>query len=210
MKRACLVLSLLLCPAYAQQVYKCVENGKITFSDAPCGGRNARVSVVNARPNSIDSADGRAEIARDLYRRDLAKARRASASPRGGNDDYMATISKIKKEDECRNATSHYNTELSSIRNDQAAISAKKREMMSACGGGGYEATPRSNSSDYADPTPVPMPAPHPTPQPTIITNCDSSGCWDNMNGRYDKGAGRTYHGPSGACQMINGQMYCP
>lgn len=203
MKRACLVLSLLLCPAaYAQQVYKCVENGKVTFSDAPCGGRNARVYVVNAKPNSIDAADGRAEIARDLYRRDLAKARRASASPRGGNDDYMATINKIKRDEECRNATSHYNTETSSIRNDPEALRAKKTAMLSACGGGSL-----ASSGSQPRESRAPMPA---TPRPTVITSCDQGGCWDNMGGRYDRGAGDTYFSQRGACQMIGGQMQCP
>jgi hypothetical protein len=47
---------------------------------------------------------------------------------------------------------------------------------------------------------------------PSIITNCDAGGCWDNLGGRYNKGAGNTYFPASGgpACQMIGGQMRCP
>ncbi len=52
---------------------------------------------------------------------------------------------------------------------------------------------------------------PVPVPQPSVITNCDSAGCWDNMGGRYNRGAGDTYFGPSGRfCQMIGDMMQCP
>ncbi len=54
---------------------------------------------------------------------------------------------------------------------------------------------------------PSSMPAPQ---TPSIITSCDPSGCWDNLGNRYNKGAGNTYFGPSGACQMIGGMMQCP
>ena len=46
--------------------------------------------------------------------------------------------------------------------------------------------------------------------QPSAITSCDSGGCWDDVGGRYDKGAGNTYFGPNGACQDIGGMMQCP
>lgn len=46
--------------------------------------------------------------------------------------------------------------------------------------------------------------------KPSAITNCDFSGCWDDVGGRYDKGAGNTYFGPTGACQDIGGMMQCP
>lgn len=52
------------------------------------------------------------------------------------------------------------------------------------------------------------MPAPR---QPSAITSCDAGGCWDNVGGRYTKGAGQTYFPSSGgACQMIGGRMQCP
>ena len=55
------------------------------------------------------------------------------------------------------------------------------------------------------------IPAPPSTPRPSVITNCDSAGCWDDVGGRYDRGAGDTYFGPSGAaCQMVGGMMQCP
>jgi hypothetical protein len=49
-------------------------------------------------------------------------------------------------------------------------------------------------------------------PTPSIIVNCDVAGCWDNLGGRYNRGAGNTYIPAAGgaACQMIGGQMQCP
>jgi len=54
------------------------------------------------------------------------------------------------------------------------------------------------------------IPPAYPQPMPSVITNCDGAGCWDNLGGRYNKGAGNTYFGPSGACQSIGGMMHCP
>ena len=46
---------------------------------------------------------------------------------------------------------------------------------------------------------------------PSVITSCDSGGCWDNQGGRYNKGGGGTYFGPQGgACQQVGGVMHCP
>jgi hypothetical protein len=56
------------------------------------------------------------------------------------------------------------------------------------------------------------LPAPVSPPAPSVITNCDSGGCWDNLGGRYNRGAGTTYIPSSGgpACQLIGGVMHCP
>lgn len=52
-----------------------------------------------------------------------------------------------------------------------------------------------------------------PASQPArVITSCDSTGCWDSLGGRYNKGADSTYFPASGGpvCQMIGSQMHCP
>jgi len=50
-----------------------------------------------------------------------------------------------------------------------------------------------------------------PAPAPSIITSCDNGGCWDNLGGRYNKGAGNTYipAASGGACQLVGGMMNC-
>ena len=73
-------------------------------------------------------------------------------------------------------------------------------------GGGNTGGVPQTDA--YIPPPPIPS---IPAPQPSIITNCDSAGCWDDLGGRYNKGAGDTYFGPSGtACQSTGGMMQCP
>lgn len=192
---ACIALSLLLItPAYAQQVYKCSENGKTTFSDVPCAkSSKAKTSIVSAKPNSIDASEGRAFDERDLMRRESARrveARSASPIPKTDAKDSAA----------CRDATQSYETEASSIRKDQAAVSMRKTKMLIACGRTDQLSTRQSSRA-------TPMPQAH----PTVITSCDPTGCWDNMGGRYTKGAGETYISSQGsACQATGGQMHCP
>jgi Domain of unknown function (DUF4124) len=67
-------------------------------------------------------------------------------------------------------------------------------------------ASPLNPAATFSNSEPQPILA----PQPSVITNCDSGGCWDDVGGRYDKGAGNTYFGPTGACQAIGGMMQCP
>lgn len=51
------------------------------------------------------------------------------------------------------------------------------------------------------------MPSP---PDLFVITHCDDAGCWDNLGNRYNRGAGDTFFGPSGACRRIDDMMQCP
>jgi len=62
---------------------------------------------------------------------------------------------------------------------------------------------PSTSSSDGG----MNLPAP---PSPSVITNCDSAGCWDNLGNRYNRGAGNTFFGPTGACQQVGNMMQCP
>lgn len=64
-------------------------------------------------------------------------------------------------------------------------------------------------NSSPAPPHTAPLAIPA-LPQPSVITSCDSGGCWDDVGNRYNGGGGNTYFGPSGACQMIGGMMQCP
>lgn len=70
-------------------------------------------------------------------------------------------------------------------------------------------ASPRQGRpSPSTSPNAVPAPT---SPQPSVITNCDSAGCWDNLGNRYNKGAGSTYFPTSGgSCQLVGGMMQCP
>ena len=59
---------------------------------------------------------------------------------------------------------------------------------------------------------PIPGPSVNPAPalQPSVISSCDSTGCWDNLGGRYNKGAGTTHIKTDGkVCQLVGGMMQC-
>tara|TARA_R110002049_G_scaffold188251_7_gene356610 strand:- start:3013 stop:3474 length:462 start_codon:yes stop_codon:yes gene_type:complete len=77
---------------------------------------------------------------------------------------------------------------------------AKEQDRGSEAGAG------KPDSTQTSTPVPIPMPA----PQPTVITNCDTAGCWDNLGNRYNKAAGDTYFRSDGkACQGVGGSMNC-
>jgi hypothetical protein len=79
---------------------------------------------------------------------------------------------------------------------DRELVSGVKKPLQSP-------ASKNPNASRYRIPASAPV--------PSIITNCDPGGCWDNLGGRYNHGAGPTYFGPSGrACNLDGGQMACP
>lgn len=46
---------------------------------------------------------------------------------------------------------------------------------------------------------------------PSAITSCDNTGCWDNLGGRYNRGAGNTFFrdGSRIPCEMHGTTMYC-
>lgn len=57
----------------------------------------------------------------------------------------------------------------------------------------------------------IPAPLSIPAPQPSVITNCDSGGCWDDLGNRYNgDSTGITFFGPSGTCEKIGDMMQCP
>jgi hypothetical protein len=60
------------------------------------------------------------------------------------------------------------------------------------------------------EPAPPSTSIPMPVPQPTVITNCDTAGCWENVGNRYNKAAGdRYFRGDGKACQGVGGSMNC-
>ncbi|WP_415033383.1 DUF4124 domain-containing protein [Azonexus sp.] len=45
---------------------------------------------------------------------------------------------------------------------------------------------------------------------PALITNCDSSGCWDTRGVRYNNaGGGSTYRQDGRFCQQVGGMLHC-
>lgn len=110
---------------------------------------------------------------------------------------YMSTLAQRIKEDVCDRLKQP-------IKGSRGMTAAQMQAVASVCGG---VKAPGASSYDRA-----PMPAPVRKPAPSSVTNCDAGGCWDNLGGRYTRGAGNTYFPTTGgpSCQMIGGVMRCP
>lgn len=68
----------------------------------------------------------------------------------------------------------------------------------------------RAAGDEKIAPTYIPAPEPATPPTPSIITNCDPSGCWDNLGGRYNSAAGGNFIGPSDRlCINMGGMIQC-
>lgn len=183
--------------AMAGDIVRCVDpvTKAVTFSDRPCTtGPGQRVQGTG---NVMLSAPLRAEMARkqaaeeqETREREALSARNQQRVSEAQNERSKAAWDKI-----CREGTRPYKGSP----NGQLTAAQIKLKMRCA----GYDVPDDESAS-----TTTSIPAP--TPAPSVITSCDGGGCWDNQGGRYTRGAGTTYFGPNGACQLINGQMQCP
>ncbi len=191
-----LTLFIITGSAYAQ-VYKCKEDGtgKITFSDVPCHGKNSGHTVEVIPANQFDGSGLRARADQERW----AEASRRAA-PSGGAIGTPSASQFDSRAAACQEAKKP-------IPGARGQTANQRNAIMAACYGVSVPPAER------AIPSPNPRgPLPASAPSPSVITNCDSIGCWDNVGGRYNKGAGNTYFPASGggACQMIGGAMQCP
>jgi hypothetical protein len=193
-------------PADAQ-VFRCADErtGRIAYSDAPCQGSTSG-GAVRIQENTLDTSDSREQA----LRRELHELRQRMDSYETNSDRpaYGRTESDLQAERadsrECQQAKRSLEIESGSMTRSKSSVEAKAAAMRSACGIREPDRVEINNN--YGRP-----PARH-RPQPSVITNCDSGGCWDNVGNRYNRGAGNTYFpgGGGGACQMIGSQMHCP
>jgi hypothetical protein len=94
---------------------------------------------------------------------------------------------------------------ISKVLNINISIN-EKALIVATCKTYGEPRSREIKNSDFQNPPSTPMPP----PAPSILTSCDASGCWDNLGGRYNKGAGNSYFRADGKfCQSIGGQMNC-
>lgn len=182
------------------QVWKCKNDatGKVEYSGIPCDIKSTG-NTVNAAPNEIDASGSREAIDRANTKKAFEEThearRRQTAEAENAANTRTANTEKARKA--CADAENEYQ----SAKNKRAApdiMQPLKSRVRIAC----------SREPDGSSPRTMPAPA----TQPSVITNCDATGCWDNLGGRYSKGAGTTYIPSNGgpACQLIGGQMQCP
>lgn len=120
-------------PAHAQ-VYRCVSpTGKVEYADAPCE-KGARGTVVDLRPNVIESAGLREQALRleneRLKEQIRNPATSASAAERAPGAEPASRVDPVA----CRQARRDYEVTASSTSNTKELIRAKESAMYSECG----------------------------------------------------------------------------
>lgn len=179
-------------------VFKCTDaRGRVMYSEIACA-TGSRTEVVDVRDNSVDLSGLRrqAEILQwQRQREELAGAKGGSIGPSPSERALS------ERKDLCDRLKQP-------VKGSRGMTASQRRAVVSVCTGvrlpdeDGYGGAPIG--------APAPMPAP--SPAPSSVTNCDAGGCWDNLGGRYTRGAGNTYFPTTGgpSCQMIGGVMRCP
>lgn len=171
-------------PAFGQ-VYKCVDKGKVTYSDTPCNG-----NVQSSRPQLVDNTFDSVSIRREMARQQAEEARQQRLDAADKVDDARSSARDDKTD-------SQYCKDLER---------ASRRGKLTAAGAASYQEACLGVSSSYERKRPMPIPS----NSPKTITNCDSAGCWDNMGNRYNAGAGGTMFRQDGkVCQQAGNMLQC-
>lgn len=195
-----IVIFIFAAVAYGQGVYKCkTDSGGVEFSDVPCA-TGAPSEYVNVQPANVLDSGGLREWGE---RNATGRSPTRDVAP-GGEVSRTQEIDSLA----CENAKRDYNFAVGYKFATPAEKIEKKRAYYRACGlastGGG---STYGGAGSRQAPTSLPAPV---APKPSIVTNCDQAGCFDNLGNRYNKGAGNTYFGPNGPCQLLAGNMQCP
>jgi hypothetical protein len=199
-----LVIAMSIClfasPAINAQVWKCKSDatGKIEYSGTPCDTRRTG-KMVNTAPNEVDASGSRQAAeqmrARKIHDEAMMQDARATAAAESGPGGRTAS------EGACGDVEGEYQRAKSKRAPPETMQSLKNRVRI-ACSRDPVGSSPRTMAASGGASA----------ARPSMITNCDAGGCWDNLGGRYNMGAGTTYIPSSGgaACQLIGGQMQCP
>ncbi|WP_347460325.1 DUF4124 domain-containing protein [Acinetobacter thermotolerans] len=189
-KYLCLLLSLGMCCVQANaQYYKWVDkNGNVTYSSKPPpqGAKQQKIDTIRSLGTPLPAP-------RSNY----------SSQTTTTNNSYTANTA---------NKRLPVNTNASAYERSEEEELLRQKRLKEAStpipGAKGLTASQRNVLAGLNTPT---SSAP-PTIQrpPSVITNCDTSGCWGSDGTRYNKGAGNTYF-PStgGTCIDVGGQMQC-
>ncbi len=129
-----------LCMAHAAQaqVYRCVSPaGKVEYADAPCE-KGARATVVDVRPNVIESTGLREQALRlenerlkEQIRNPAGAPTITASAPAAAQSGESATrVDPIA----CKQARRDYEVTASSTSNTKELIRAKESAMYSECG----------------------------------------------------------------------------
>lgn len=202
------------------KVYRCIDpaTNATRFSDVPCQTREQESSRI-VRPNSISTQGAREQALLQEIRQLQGQLRDQESRSYSTQTSTGMTQSDLQAQRidarACEQARRSYEVESGSISKSAARVKMKREAMYGACGMREPDRTEinvidnRRDEARHVEDHGERRNGSH--VGPSMITNCDAGGCWDNLGGRYNRGAGDTYFGPSGsACQMVGTQMICP
>ena len=192
MRKLCATISVsialsLSAPALSQPVYRCVEGGRTSYSQTPCGkGPSRKVNVSSSMFDSIKRPE-------PVFRAQVQNTQAGQEWPR--KDAY------VREEEESQRRRQI--SQIMAENHGQRGMTVSQREAI-------Y----RLDAAERGLPIPPavqqhPAPTPPPTP-PSIISSCDSSGCWDTGGGRYNAtGSGHFYDTNGRFCAQDGPNIRC-
>lgn len=131
---AALLLALCWSTFASAQIYRCVDpaNGHTSFTDQPCPPGQAAAEIAVPEPNTVDSSGAREqallremEALRERMRAaEEARVQRPEADLQAERVDSFA----------CSQAQRAYELEAGALKQNEAAIEAKRAAMYGACG----------------------------------------------------------------------------
>ncbi len=214
--RISLLACSLLCmtQAYAQ-VHKCTDarTGKVTYTDSVCATSEQRALVVpkvseqDAARQRMEAADANLRVQGEIAGIEQRKqAREAELRQQQGQyssgDDRSGSAGCAKAKRELSLAQS--------IRTGNRSVAAEAMALEAECG------MPSGTAADVVSAQNPPKKQQRRQPTtgtvntaPSVITSCDSSGCWDSSGTRYQR-SGNVMNGPNGACTITGNAVNCP
>lgn len=208
--------------AWPQQVYRCTENGRTTYSQMPC--TEGSVRIINATPNTIDHSGARElherQKQRDIQEQEIKEARAARAQEQ---------LADIERQELFKRATTVLPGAKGLTRGQREAAASLARTseerdflMREATspipGSKGLTASQLDtarrinavNAGHLLPPPAPPPPVPEPPESPSVRVNCDSAGCWDTSGRRLTSVAGGNYQRSDGKfCTPAGPNIIC-
>jgi hypothetical protein len=198
------ILLMLICCSANAGMYSCVDDsGKKVLRSEPCEqNEKQQPIVIKADPSYyvINSTGERHGV--DSYQAKQAPKTVAKSAARNFSASSQPKDLKQSNWDKANEFAARQ-----AAGGDPTGQVYRTSLALALRGLNGETAPPDNPAITFSTPAPLAI---H-TPQPSVITSCDSGGCWDDLGNRYNgDSTGFTFFGPSGACEKIGDIMQCP
>lgn len=216
-------VSMLFAGNAAAQVYRCKNaEGRLAYSDKPCVANQepAKIRMLGTTNGGGDYSQPDSEVTKALNKAKAEAAARGESydttyAPRGvpmvageewqggadAADDAWADSQPTAV------GSGKPNTRMDRMmQRREARMQKVERQRAARLGKPSSYPSPRRNET-YGDEAPEVISAP--PPQPSIITNCDPTGCWDNLGNRYNNSGTGHFWRNGQFCVNNGGTVLC-